>query len=138
MSNAGHGRRSFWVHRGSALQVGLLHESASGAPWAEVTGIHRLESDFGEQQIVQAVRELPLEPSSIVLLAALSGPAGGEFLALDAVSGYKLQRWCGMPLAAAPGALAVELEFVRPGDLKCAAGLSTGEVRLYNCWFDCA
>ena len=24
MSNAGHGRRSFWVHRGSALQVGLL------------------------------------------------------------------------------------------------------------------
>ncbi len=136
--SAGLGRRSFWVHRGSALQVGLLHESASGAPWAEVTGIHRLESDFGEQQIVQAVRELPLEPSSIVLLAALSGPAGGEFLALDAVSGYKLQRWCGMPLAAAPGALAVELEFVRPGDLKCAAGLSTGEVRLYNCWFDCA
>ena len=108
--SAGLGRRSFWVHRGSALQVGLLHESTSGTPWAEVTGIHRLESGFGEQQIVQAVRELPLEPSFIVLLAALSGPAGGEFLALDAVSGYKLQRWCGMPLAAAPGALAVELE----------------------------
>ena len=139
-ARGGVGRLSWWavIRGGSVLKVGLLHDLASGQPRAEVTGLHRLESETGEPQVVQAVRELPLSTSPIVLLVALVGSTGiGEFLAIDAATGCKLQRWCGMPLAAAPDAVAVEDNVTVRGELKCAVGCTTGEVQLYNLWFDC-